>query len=239
MRSLCILLVFALSGSPVSAAVDCNDANAVEVHEAGPADPRTIAYTTPAGSNQITLIGWGHRSGGTRSSTTVTMGGNSASAATTYTYTNTIIGGNLHYYVNPPAGTNDIVVDWDPSGGPTQGHVIIFTCSGVDVASPFRSTNQASGFSTAVEVTLATINTGDVAVDFAISNDGSALSVGANQTVIHQGESTSASAGASRQPGANGGVMEWTSALADDWAIFAGALKPASEAVEGGALWFP
>ena len=234
----CWLLVCAPSW--VWAAIDCVDAGATEQHETPPADPRTISYTTPSGSNLMTFVGFGYRNGGTRTSTTVTLAGNSMTAVLAQIYYNTIVGGGLYYYANPPAGANDVVVDWEPTGAPTGSSIIIWTCSGVNLADPFRSTNSASATDTTPTVTLSSITTGDVAIDMVVSDDSTSLTVGTNQTVIHQGVGGSHTGGASYQAGADGGIMSWTTGASDDWATLAAALKPAQTDDAGGTpIWFP
>ncbi len=234
-----LVVLIILLGLPwtVQAAIDCADAGATEIHEAAPADPRDVSYTTPSGSDLITLVGVIYRDATSRTGTTATMGGNAMSAVSTAIHNGVATGASFFYLVNPPSGTNTVSVNW-VSAAPLHGHIIIWTCSGVDQVTPFRSNNGASGTGTAVSVTLGSINTGDVAVDIAGSDDVTSLSVGANQTVIHQGASASSEAGASYQAGADGGVMSWTIGASDDWAILAGALIPSVADVGGDVIWF-
>lgn len=209
------------------AAIDCADANVAQSHTSLPADPLTISYTTPSGSDRITLVGLGYRdAGGAKDATTVTIGGQSMSQVSTHQYLDPE-GASIYYKLGPPSGTNNVVIDWSPAA-PLNGNIIIWTCTGVDQASPFRSNNQATGNSTAATVTLGTINTGDVAIDFVTTDNSGTLTLGANQTEIAQGASVTSNSGASYQAGADGGVMSWTVAASDQWAIIAAALKPAS-----------
>ncbi|MDH5666550.1 MAG: hypothetical protein OEY86_00885 [Nitrospira sp.] len=229
-----LLSVFLLFPLQAQAAFTCVDAGTVEVHESSPANPRTISYTTPAGNNRITFAGVGFRNGVGVTISSVTQGGNAMTADTTFQYVSTILGGNLYRLRNPPSGTNDVVVTW--SGAVSQADIIIWTCLDSDLTE-FRSTNQASGVSTTPSVTAGTVAAGDIVVDFFSSDDAGAPSVGANQTVIHEGTTASTNGGASYQAGADGGVMSWTIA-SDDWVIFTYVVKPAASDEGGQPLWF-
>ena len=237
--NLLVVLAIWLAPSLGQAAIDCVDAGATEFHGDAPADPKTVSYTTPAGDNRITLVGVAYR-GGDRSSTTATIGGNAMTESQTHVHDGVTAGGQIFYYVNPPSGTNDVVVNWEPTGAPLNGSIIILTCTGVDQVSPFRSTNGTSATTgTTATVTLGSINAGDVAVDVVSSDDTTSLSVGANQTVIHDGATSSSMAGMSYQAGADGGVMSWTLGATDNWAILAVALKPFETDDGGEPIWFP
>lgn len=215
-----------VSPMPAWAAIDCADAGAVELHEASPTDPRAVNYATPAGSNQITFVGVGFRNGSGVTISGVTMDGNAMTADTTFQYQGTLIGGNLYYYKNPPSGTVSISVDW--SGTVSQTDIIVWTCSGVDLAT-FRSFASAKGTSTGPSVTPSTVQTGDVVVDFMSSDENAAdPTVGANQTTIHLGNTASTNGAASYQAGVDGAVMTWTLGTSNHWVSFAYVLQPAT-----------
>jgi len=220
-----LLLVLLLIPAPLWAAIDCNDMNAVRLFDATPLDPETIAYTMPAGTNQVVFVGVGQRTGATPRTFTVTFGGQAMIAATTSQYTDPI-GGQLFYLVNPPSGVSNVVVDW--SAAPLADGIVVFACNGVDTVSPIRSTNQATGASTTPSVTVPTVNAGDVVVDYVVSEDPANPVEGANQTVIIVGNGvTEIGGGASWQAGSDGGVMSWTIAN-QQWSAHAAALKPAA-----------
>ena len=223
-----------MAPSWVWAAIDCADANAVELHENSPGTSESIAYTTPSGSDLITFLGIGGRKTTTPVESNVQIGGQAMTViGTTVTSTSTF--NKLYYKVNPPAGTNNVTFDLD--FGPTNGSYIIWTCTGVDTADPFRSTPvTASGTDTTPTVDVTTVNTGDMIVDYFLSDNSATPSVGSAQTVIHEGITGSSNGGASWQHGADGVTMSWTIGASDDWTIRAAPLKPSAAAAAFGPL---
>ena len=235
-----ILSLLCLLVSPMTAwaAIDCADAGAVELHEVSPTDPRAVNYTKPAGDNQITFVGVGYRNGTGVTISGATMDGNAMTADTTFQYQGTLIGGNLYYYKNPPSGSVSMSVDW--SGTVSQVDLVVWTCSGVDLTA-FRSFASTKGTSTAPSVTPSTVQTGDVVVDF-MSSDENAVdpTEGANQTVIHKGNTASTNGGASYQAGADGAAMTWTLGTSSHWVSFAYVLQPApTGGYRGKPVMFP
>ena len=231
---LVLLLSFVLGATSAHAAATCVDAGATEVHEDSSTSPKTISYTTPPGSNQITFMGFGYRNGTVVTVSGVTIGGDAGSTDLAQLH-NAVSGGTLWYRKSPPAGTNNVVFTF--SATPSQGHFIIFTCSDVDLTA-FRSSTTGTGATATPTITLASVATGDVLVDFVATDDVN-LAIGANQTEIHTGTAGATSmAGASYQNGADGGVMSWT-ITADDWVSLGYALKPAQTTIHERPVMFP
>lgn len=219
-----ILIGLLLVPSLSYAAISCGDVT--PFNDATPADPETIAYTTPAGSNQVLFVGVTLRS----SSATIdtpTHAGNSMTAVTTAAYTNPIRT-QLWYIANPTAGTNNVVVNYSTT--PLADAVVIWTCSGVDTTNPIRDFIAATGIGTAVTGTVATVVTGDVVVDiFGTDVATTNPTIGANQTNLNTGnDGAELGWGASQQAGTDGGAMSWTTTLSQDWALMAASLRPAS-----------
>lgn len=240
MRRRLLIIAALLLASPSYAAIDCVDANRVDVHEGTPGTSESIAYTTPSGSNQITFVGIGGRSLTPPTISNVQIGGQ-AMTVTPDAPTDTGEGwASLWYLVNPPSGTNNVT--FTLSADPTSGNYMMWTCYGVDTADPFRSTPvRANGTSDTPTVTVTSANPGDVIVDFFVSDFGTPGSTqGANQTVIHEGGASGSTSGASWKDGANGPTTIWTMGGSDDWQIIAAALKSAPDADSGGdVIWVP
>ena len=222
---LLLVPLFVLLASPAWAAIVCADAT--ETATTTTTDPETIAYTTPAGSNQILIVGVSMRDS-TDTISGATHAGNAMTAVTTEAYSGDVVHTQIFYRVNPTSGTNNVVVDW--SGAVLSDAIVILTCSGVNTADPIRAFNTATGASgTAVTVTVASVVTGDMVVDM-YGGDSQTVEAteGADQTGIHKGLiGTEHGYGSSYQLGAAGGVMSWTQNVSNDWAIMAVALKPA------------
>lgn len=227
MRLVTVILCLCLFTEPAWPAIDCADPNAIEFYDSTPLGTETIAYTTPAGNNQITFVLSGYRRGAPdyTGTSTVTIGGQGTTMTTTRTYTDPIAV-QLFHRVNPPSGTNNVVVTHADGGTPLADAIIIFTCSGVDTASPFRDTNQSTGTSATPTVTLGSVQSGDVVIDVMASEHPADATVGADQTVIHVGNATvEIGAGASYQSGIDGGIMSWTIS-SQQWGEHAVALIP-------------
>ena len=232
----CACVFLLMPTSVWAAAATCVDAGAVELHSAAPTDPLATNYTKPAGDNQITFLGIGFRNGAGVTISGVTMNGNAMTADTTFQYQGTLIGGNLYYYKNPPSGSVSMSVDF--SGSVSQAHIIVWTCSNVDLTT-FRSFSSAKGTSTAPAVTPATVQTGDVVVDFIASDENAANpTVGANQTEIHTGNTSTTNSGASYQAGADGAAMTWTLGTSSHWVIFSYVVQSAPDVSRGRPVMF-
>lgn len=224
---LCLLLVLSFTASPVLAAISCVDAGAVELATGDPTDPQTISYATPSPcSNCVTFVGVGQRAAGVDNVVSVTHAGNAMTATAAAQITDPM-GAKLFYIVNPTAGTNDVVVDWN--GVQLDASYIIWTCSGVKLSAPVHDATGATAATGNATVTVSNLVAGDVVIDFHHNNDGTTLpSVGANQTAIHTIIGGTVGAGASFQAAADGGVMSWTIAVSGQWGQQAVALTPAS-----------
>jgi hypothetical protein len=208
------------------AAVVCS--NVTAANSATPTDPLTIAYTTPAGSNQVLFVLSGIRH------TTVTINSathaNNAMTPVAAASTLSPVAVRGFYIVNPTAGTNNVVVDY--SATPLADAAIVVTCSGVNTASPIHDPTSASNTGTAVSNTVPNVVSGDVVLDFFVQDLLTTTPTeGANQTVLNKGNDTSELGwGGSQQAGSDGGVMSWTTALSEQWASQAFAVVAASAA---------
>ncbi|MDI3463624.1 MAG: hypothetical protein OJF50_002445 [Nitrospira sp.] len=222
---LSLLLALSLSGGvmPAFGAISCG--NVTPFNAASPTDPETIAYTTPAGSDQVLFVFVGNRRTISPNINVPTHAGGAMTVLDAEAF-NSPAATKLFYKVNPTSGTNNVVVDF--VGTPLADAIVIFTCSGVDTASPIRASNTATGTSTAVSVTVLGVQAGDVVLDFFVAdNTLSAPTIGANQTNLNNGsDGTELAWGSSQQDGVDGGVMSWTNAISEQWSISAVAIKP-------------
>lgn len=216
--ALCLLLP-----SPAHAAIVCS--NVTAFNDATPTDPETIAYLTPAGSDQITLVFTGNRRVISPNINTPTHAGTAMTPISAEAFLSPVATKQF-YRVSPPSGTNNVVQDF--VGVPLADAIVIITCSGVDTSSPIRAFNTATGTGTAVSVTVAGVQSGDVVLDFFVADStASAPTVGANQTILNRGsDGVELAWGASQQAGSDGGVMSWTNAISEQWSISSVALKP-------------
>lgn len=231
MKKLLLLLIplLVLLASPVQAAITCGDSIAFSDEAA--TDPETQSYTTPSGSNQVLFVGLGIRDT-TPGVLSVTHAGNAMTSTSTGIASQSPSNAQLFYIVNPTSGTNDVVMTL--GGVVLAAAAVIWTCSGVNTASPVHDATEAIGTGTAVTVTVPNLVAGDAVVDFMYSEAaaaaGSAPSIGANQTVLQSVDGgTEQVFAASYQAAADGGVMSWT-ITSDEWAQQAVALTPAAEA---------
>lgn len=213
-----LLILALLIGLPQGAwaVLACSDVT--PFNDLTPTDPETIAYTTPAGSNQVLFVGVGSRGSATIDS--ATHAGNAMTAVTAEAFINPIHA-RIFYIVSPTSGTNNVVVQFSATA--LADSVVIWTCSGVDTTDPIRAFATATGTGTAVSATVATVNTGDVVVDmFATDVATTDPTVGTNQTSLNLGnDGAELGWGASKQAGADGGVMTWTTTLSQEWAQMA------------------
>lgn len=221
-----ILLMLLFAAHPAWAAISCGDA--IEFNDLTPTDPETIAYTTPAGSNQVLFVGVSMR----HTSFTIdgaTQAGNAMTAVAAQSFLSPVAT-RLFYIVAPTSGTNNVVVDY--SSIPLADAIVIWTCSGVDQTTPIRAFQSATGTGTAASVTVAGVQSGDVVVDIVGADvQTTDPTVGANQTAFHLGNDGSEFGwGASQQAGADGGVMSWTMGASQEWSTQAAALIPAAGA---------
>lgn len=221
----------------LAAAPNCVDANKVEVHDSNTGTAYSVAYATPSPCvNCITFWGIGGRSLADRTMTSVQMGGQNMTLIESRQNTGQAIGA-LYYIVAPPSGTNNLTATIG-AGGLTGRDMVIWTCSGVDQVSPLGDTGVATGLSTGPSVTLTPVDSTQTVVDYMTSDDAGALSAGANQTIIHEGNSGSAVGAASYQAGADGGVMSWALGGSDDWVTIGAVLNAASTGRSRGVILF-
>lgn len=227
------------SVAPSWAAINCADANATSNHTTTTDSTISISYTTPSPCvDCVTFIGGGGRGGTLATVTAATIGGNSATAATAGSGTSSSFG-RLYRYANPPAGTNTVTVTFGDTI--TSRHIAVVTCTGVDTTDPIRDSAVATAVSTAPSVTVASVNSTDVVLDWQTSDDSATQTVGANQTVITGtlGSSATSNAAMSQQAGSDGGVMSWTLVNSNRWSMNAVSIKAAPVVEGGGApLWF-
>lgn len=230
-----ILMALLLPASHVFAAVDCTDLNAVQQHENPPGTSESISYTTRSGSNLITFLGVGGRALTPPTFSNVQIGGQAMTVTPSAHSDTGEAFASIYYKVNPPAGTNNVT--FDLSSNPTTGSYMIWTCTGVEVADPFRSTPvRANGVGTTITVNVTSVNTGDMIVDyFSTDEEVGPVDVGADQTEFLKGTTSSSISGTSRQDGSAGTTMSWTQP-SDDWQIVAVPLKPAAATTGGGGV---
>jgi hypothetical protein len=111
--------------------------------------------------------------------------------------------------------------------------MIAHSYSGVDQTTPFGTPATATGTGTAVTVTATTAE-GELVLDAVGTNGAPTFTEGANQTEMDDDGNAATSGtqtvkvGASRQDGADGGVMSWTLSASNIWGIVAASMKPAA-----------
>lgn len=201
----------------------CSDVTAANT--ATPASSsKTTAYTTPAGSNQVLFVLSGIR----HTTVTINSATHAGNAMTAIAASSALspVAVRGFYIVNPTAGTNNVVVNY--SSTPLADAVVILTCSGADTSSPIHDPTNASNTGTAVSNTVPSVVSGEVLLDFFVQDLlTTAPTIGANQTELNKGtDGVELGWGASQQAGADGGVMSWTTALSEQWASQAVAVKP-------------
>lgn len=193
------------------------------------ATPVTVAYTTPAGSNQVLIVIVPYRDV-SDSVSSATHAGNAMQIKIQKRHSSQVSGVALLYIVAPTSGTNNVVVNF--TGTPLAHGVIIFTCSDASQdADPFRDAgNSAEGSGTAPTVTI-TDSATDLTIDgMAVDSNTTAPTKGADQTEVYAGsDGVELGAGVSTQPGSGDGVMSWT-VSSNDWVMVGAALKAAATA---------
>lgn len=138
---------------------------------------------------------------------------------------------SIWYLLNPTAATHTLT----PSYGGTANNassLIAHWWSGVDQTTPFGTEASNTGTSDSPSVTVTTAS-GEVVFDSFAAQPSRTVTDGADQTRIETNfvSATSNIRGhASRQAGADGGVMSYTLDLSGDWAALAVPLKPAAAA---------
>lgn len=218
------------------AAPDCNDPNAVSVHDDAPSTSISFAYTLRSGSNQVMFIAIQGRSSDPTISNVQYAG--VAVDAQIDTKLSDVMWSGFYRLANPSAGTNNVTATL--SATPTRGEYIVFVCNDVDVSSPIRSSAEANGFSTTPSSAPATVDSTDTVIDVFVTDSTTITSQGADQTIITSGASGSSASGASFQAGTvSPATMSWTTGT-DRWVSHSAAVKAAPVAAEipGDPLWF-
>jgi hypothetical protein len=201
--------------------------NPVGANTATPVDPKTIAsYTTPAGTSQVGFVFSGIRTT-TININSVTWGGVAMTPISAQAFLSPVAT-RPFVLVNPPPGTNNIVIDY--SATPLADAAVVVVCSDADTASPYHDATSVTGTNSTVVATVANPASGEILLDFFIQDLlTSAPTEGADQTVLSKGTDTAELGyGSSQQPGAAGGDMRWTTGLSEQFSIQALAVKPAA-----------
>lgn len=190
----------------------------------------TISSKTTAGSNRcgIVCVAWNTDAANV---TGVTWNG----VAMTHVATATESAGagqesTIYSIVNPPTSASDIVVSFNTTAA---AYAVASSYNGVDQTTPIsNSTTTNTSTATASPVTVTCTTASDEIVVDAVAwtqSDTVAPSVGANQTtLLNQLYDSFFFALASRQAGADGGVMSWTFTGTAHWATAAASLKAAA-----------
>jgi uncharacterized repeat protein (TIGR01451 family) len=194
----------------------------------------TFSHTT-AGVNRLMLVGI---------SLNRLTGGTTFETPTNVTYAGiplVLVGGRTNLtsqeavmwifaLTNPPAGTANVVVNWDQAQ--TDGDVIgCATFTGVNQTTPYGPFFSNVGTGTSVSLSVSSAP-GELVFDTVMlrsANFGAAGSPGASQTALWKTYfNNRVSSGASTQPGAATVTDTWTAASSVDWAIGAISIKPAA-----------
>lgn len=217
-------MVLVLVPAQVWAALTCSDANAVQTNNATPSNPTVVAYTKPSGSNQVQHIFVGQRTGTTPRTFTITnAAGDTITEVTSATYTDPIEG-RLFRIINPTAGSNAVTINWSPSA-PLAESIRIVTCTDADT-SGYRSFSSSTGTGITPSTTPSIVQSGDLVVDFLVSESTADPAAGSDQTPVNHGTAgTEISGGSSYQAGADGAAMTWTT-NSNDWSLHAVVIKP-------------
>jgi hypothetical protein len=130
--------------------------------------------------------------------------------------------------VAPPTGPSNIVITF---GGASTAYAVASSYTGVNQTTPIvnkNKTNTTTGTASPVTLTNTTA-TGEMVVDCVSWSQADSISptIGANQTtIINQLYASFYFLLASRQSGADGGVMSWTFASTAHWAMVTASLQP-------------
>ena len=238
MRIKLLLLLAFLTPSFAQAAVNCADANVAVDAFGTPADPMTINYTRPSGSDFLGLVLAGYRlGGGALTISSMSFGAGTPTSLTTAQYTDPV-GGNLYSLVAPPSGTS--AVDTAFSGGRLTDGVVVFSCTGVNQASPTHDPNQSGGIGTTASLTISNVVATDVVVFCVVKDNSEAMTGGGSAVLI--GTDTAAGeigVGCWYQPGSAGGSTSVTWTGSQQWVMFGAAVQEATTTdTSGGTLWF-
>lgn len=225
-----LLILAILPTSSALAAIVCGSATTSTTE----ADPQTVTFSPDAGSNRIVIV-----AGSMRDSTNPTNTVNGVSSSGGGTWTQYALDANagspparsyIYYSTNFTSGSQTISIDYTIAS-PTQGTVGVFTCTGVDTASPWRATRTtASGSGTSGSMNVSSA-LGDVVIDvLSLSGStGDALTIGAGQTSKFNLSNGGVNliAGSSTEDGAATVTMSWSWANSRPWVSVGGSLKEA------------
>ena len=221
-----VMIAVMLLASPSWAAITCTGTS---FPFNTPSNPETQAYTVPAVTNGITLIGFSIRPATRTITGTPTLGGVTLThvgdrAVSSNTAT------DVYQLVDAASGSQTISIEY--SAAPLSLVVTAVTCENVDQATPVSDTTTATGTGTTVSVTCSSTTDGLV-VDFAGANGGTTLTTGAGQTSIDKDSADGVlAAGASSEPGAATVTMSHT-VSSGDWGTVCASLKLAASSIFG------
>lgn len=239
MRTNFLLCVALLLPSWAHAAVDCNDANAVAETYTTPGTSTVTSYTRPSGSDFIGFAVAGHRIGANpRTLTAISWAGNAMTATTSLQFTDPVWG-QLFQYLAPPPGAQNVTMNWNQA--PLTDAIVIFTCTGVNQATPVHDAIQSTGLGTTASVTVSNVGSTDVVIACVTKDSTEAMTGGGSLVLIANDNATPSemNVGCWRQPGSAGGAVSITWTGSQQWTIHAAAVSPVATAVEGDFVWFP
>jgi len=198
----------------------------------GTTSPITCSITVVAGSNLAMFVPVGIGDGTTTVSS-ITHNGVDIFGAAQFNVTNATVAMRVVGYcgIAPSTGTHDVVVTFNaaPSSG---AWVAPSSWQGVDQTTPCRTATTAKdeAGNTAVSVTAANAQNGDVVVD-AVVNYQSGLTIGAGQTLLQQNNALLGGTldyASSYESATGSTAMTWTSGATGVWVTGAVPLVPAS-----------
>jgi len=130
------------------------------------------------------------------------------------------------YLLNPPTGTNDVVVTLSDS--PMNLACVASSYFGVNQTTPHGTESTATGVGTGPSVSVQSAS-GELVVDVMACADTGHVSVGSGQTLrgVADNGTTEAVCAVSDEAGATSVTMSHTIGAANDWAIIGVSLRPA------------
>lgn len=192
---------------------------------------------TASGSDRAAFIGVGIRTA-TMGVGTTTYAGGGGTITSSFTIESVDFEGGIYgLYKTAPAASAQTVSSDITATTPSDHFLGVITFTGVDQTTPVgTAATTPFAFDTSPSVTVGSVNTDDMVVDFLL--DQSAPTVGAGQTERWSPAATSYPTRfrGSTQPGSSGGVMSWTHTGSGSRALGAVAFKAASA---GGAAAVP
>lgn len=156
----------------------------------------------------------------------LTVGGNAATLIDSQTSPGGFKTTSIYRYTAPATGVVAIHIGFDVATDFVNG--MAESWCGVDQTTPVGTAAKASGSSSPATVNV-TSASGELVTDAVISEIGSTLTVGADQTQTYNAADVSAAsynAGASYENGGATVTMSWTQSTGDYWGIVGVPLKP-------------